>query len=100
VTGTTLIMGSAAAATDLVGRRVRVYFDCGSLAKAIEEKRPIRFEGPVRAVGSTAKGLVIWVEQECPDAHWQPVGSLFSATTSDGDGILLLPLEAPNVEAP
>lgn len=88
---TTLIMGAPAAATDLIGRRVRVFFDCGGIAKALEEKRPTRFEGTVRAVGSTVKGLVMWVEQECRDVYWQPLGSLFSATTADGDGILLLP---------
>jgi hypothetical protein len=67
---TTLVMGAPAAATDLVGVRVRVFFG------SAEDGRSPSIEGPVRAVGCCERGLRMWVEQELA-SRWYPTGQLF-----------------------
>lgn len=89
MSGAELVMGGFLAASDLVGRRVQVFHEC-SVRDALADKRPIRYAGIVRAVGSAPHGLVMWVEQEVEDNGWCVKGELFQAGGSDG--ILLLPV--------
>lgn len=79
-------MGSPIAATDLVGCRVRVWFE-----RRNREYLPPNVEGPVRAVGSDPKGLMLWVQQDL-DSRFYPRHELLQA--GSGDLIEIVPVEA------